>query len=156
MYWCFFSTIYAGGHEARAGAKTILIQDRSVLGGNASSEVRMHIMVVDDGRRGREMTMEAREGGIIEELRLDCAVRNPQRAAVMLDLVLYEACRAEPNLTLLLNTTVTAERHPPGVRHRGARSPRPCATTPSRAWSTAPGSNWTASPATTSAGACTA
>ena len=54
MYWCFFSTIYAGGHEARAGAKTILIQDRSVLGGNASSEVRMHIMVVDDGRRGAQ------------------------------------------------------------------------------------------------------
>ena len=92
---------------ARAGAKTILIQDRSVLGGNASSEVRMHIMGADGGRRGREMTMEAREGGIIEELRLDCAVRNPQRAAVMLALVFYEACRAEPNLTLLLNTTVT-------------------------------------------------
>lgn len=89
------------------GAKVILVQDRPVLGGNASSEVRMHIVGADGGRRGQELTMEAREGGIIEEIRLECTVRNPQRAASMLDLILYEKCRAEPNLTLLLNTTLT-------------------------------------------------
>jgi len=100
---------------ARAGAKTILVHDRPVLGGNASSEVRMHIMGADGGRRGQELAMEAREGGIIEELRLDCAVRNPQRSAVMLDLILYEWCRAEPNLTVLLNTTLT------GATRDGAR-----------------------------------
>ena len=56
--------------------------------------------------RGESLTTEPREGGIIEEIRLDACVRNPQRSASMFDLILYEKCRAEPTLTLLLNTTV--------------------------------------------------
>ena len=32
---------------ARNGAKVVLVQDRSVLGGNASSEVRMHVVGAD-------------------------------------------------------------------------------------------------------------
>jgi len=61
--------------------------------------------------RGDPLRTEAREGGIIEEIRLDAAVRNPQRSASMFDLILYDKCRTEPGLTLLLNTTVTgAER----------------------------------------------
>ncbi|HJN26343.1 MAG TPA: FAD-dependent oxidoreductase, partial [Candidatus Latescibacteria bacterium] len=90
---------------ARNGAKAILCQDRSVLGGNASSEVRMHIVGADmSGGRGRELETEAREGGIMEEIRLETTVRNPQRSPSMLDLILYEKCRAEKNLTLMLNT----------------------------------------------------
>ena len=95
---------------ARCGAKVILCQDRPVLGGNASSEVRMHIVGANGtGRfeRGTELETEAREGGIIEEIRLENCVRNPQRSAAMFDLILYDKCRAEPNLTLLLNTSVT-------------------------------------------------
>lgn len=96
---------------ARSGAKVILVQDRPVLGGNASSEVRMHIVGADcSGGRGKELETEAREGGIIEEIRLETCVRNPQRSASMLDLILYEKCRAEPNLTLLLNTTVVGAK----------------------------------------------
>ncbi len=92
---------------ARSGAKVILVHNRPVLGGNASSEVRMHIVGADaGGKRSGDPTTETREGGIIEEIRLDMAVRNPQRAASMLDLVFYERCVAEPNLTLLLNTTL--------------------------------------------------
>lgn len=92
---------------ARRGAKVVLCHDRSVLGGNASSEVRMHIVGADQsGRRGKELETEAREGGIIEEIRLENCVRNPQRSPSMFDLILYEKCRAESNLTLLLNTTV--------------------------------------------------
>lgn len=92
---------------ARCGAKVILVHDRPVLGGNASSEVRMHVVGADAcGGRGRELAVEAREGGIIEEIRLETAVRNAQRSPSMLDLILYEKCRAEPNLTLMLNTTV--------------------------------------------------
>ena len=91
---------------ARLGARVILCQDRPVLGGNASSEVRMHIVGATGLRDGIPLRVENREGGIIEELRLDLACRNPQRSASMLDLLLYEKCRAEPNLTLLLNTTV--------------------------------------------------
>ena len=33
--------------SARAGAKTALIQNRPMLGGNASSEIRMHICGAD-------------------------------------------------------------------------------------------------------------
>jgi len=96
---------------ARAGAKVILCQDRPVLGGNASSEVRMHIVGADaGGGRGAELATEAREGGIIEEIRLETCVRNPQRSASMLDLIFYERCRAEPNLLLLLNTAVIGAR----------------------------------------------
>jgi len=92
---------------ARNGAKVILCQDRSVLGGNASSEVRMHIVGADmSGGRGINLETEAREGGIMEEIRLETTVRNPQRSPSMLDLILYEKCRAEENLTLMLNTTV--------------------------------------------------
>ena len=92
---------------ARNGANVILCQDRAVLGGNASSEVRMHIVGADNsGKRGSPLQTETREGGIMEEIRLETAVRNPQRSASMLDLILYELCRAEPNLTLMLNTRV--------------------------------------------------
>jgi hypothetical protein len=103
---------------ARCGAKVILCQDRPVLGGNASSEVRMHIVGANGTGgfdRGEELTTEAREGGIIEEIRLENCVRNPQRSASMFDLILYEKCMAEANLTLMLNTTVT------GVKKIGAR-----------------------------------
>lgn len=96
---------------ARCGAQVVLCQDRPVLGGNASSEVRMHIVGANGtGRfeRGAELETEAREGGIIEEIRLENAVRNPQRSASMFDLILYDLCRNEPNLTVLLNTAVVA------------------------------------------------
>lgn len=107
------SGVAAAIAAARNGAKVILCQDRSVLGGNASSEIRMHIC--GSSPRGKELETESRETGIIEEMMLECAVRNPQRSASMLDLILYEKCRAESNLTLLLNTTVV------GVRMDGNR-----------------------------------
>jgi hypothetical protein len=88
---------------ARNGASVVLIQDRPVLGGNSSSEIRMHIVGADCSG-GRKDT-DARETGILEELRLECAVRNPQRSASMWDLLLYEWVRREPNITLLLNTS---------------------------------------------------
>lgn len=95
---------------ARNGANVIICQDRPVLGGNASSEIRMHIVGSAHSKRGTILETEAREGGILEEILLECAVRNPQRSASMLDLILYDKCRAEPNLTLMLNTVVTAVR----------------------------------------------
>lgn len=87
---------------ARNGASVALIQDRPVLGGNSSSEIRMHI-VGADCHGGRKDT-DSRETGILEELRLEAAVRNPQRSFSMWDLLLYEWVRREPNITLLLNT----------------------------------------------------
>jgi hypothetical protein len=85
---------------ARHGLRTVLVQDRSVLGGNASSEIKMHVVGADchGSRPG------ARETGIIEELRLEDAFRNPQRCYSLWDVLLYEKAMLEPNLTLLLDT----------------------------------------------------
>src|SRR4029077_5109174 len=89
---------------ARRGARVVLVQDRSRLGGNSSSEVKMHVVGANNhtGRPGW------REGGIIEELRLDDAANNPQRSWEMWDLLLYDKLVSEPNVTLLLDTTVYA------------------------------------------------
>ncbi len=96
------SGVCAALAAARNGASVVLIQDRPVLGGNSSSEVRMHIVGSDGG--GMRGQTDTRESGIIEELRLTEAVGNPQRSASMWDLVLHDAIRQEPNITLLLNT----------------------------------------------------
>ncbi len=87
---------------ARGGAKVVLCQDRSVLGGNASSEIRMHIVGAD--RHGKHRGW--RETGLIEELRLEDAVRNPERCYPFWDVILYEKVIAEKNITLLLDTDV--------------------------------------------------
>ncbi|MFC6452682.1 FAD-dependent oxidoreductase [Paenibacillus vulneris] len=104
------SGVLAALAAARNGAKVVICQDRPVLGGNASSEIRMHIVGAANSKRRQALETEAREGGILEEILLECAVRNPQRSASMFDLILYEKCRAEPNLTLMLNTSVTGVR----------------------------------------------
>jgi hypothetical protein len=91
---------------ARAGADVILCHDRPMFGGNASSEVRMHVVGANFGRSVDDPNLEARESGIIEEIRLENAVRNAQRSPSMFDLILYEKCRAEPNLRFFLNTSV--------------------------------------------------
>ncbi len=85
---------------ARRGSRVILIQDRSVLGGNASSEIKMHIVGADcHGHKPG-----TREAGIMEELRLEDAVRNPHRSYSQWDLLLYEKVKLEPNITLMLDT----------------------------------------------------
>jgi hypothetical protein len=85
---------------ARLGARVVLVQDRSVLGGNASSEIRMHIVGAScSGRRPL-----ARESGLLEEIRLEEAVRNPLRSPAIFDLLLYDLVAREPNITLLLDT----------------------------------------------------
>jgi hypothetical protein len=87
---------------ARHGAKVVLIQDRSRLGGNSSSEVKMHVVGASNhkGRPGW------RESGLLEEIRLDDAVNNPQRCWELWDLLLYDKVISEPNITLLLETAV--------------------------------------------------
>ena len=85
---------------SRHGKKVVLVQDRSRLGGNASSEIKMHPLGVPSTRTGW------REGGIIEELKLANATTNPQLAWEMWDFVLYDKCVSEKNLTLLLDTSV--------------------------------------------------
>lgn len=82
---------------ARHGAKVVLMQDRPVLGGNASSEIRMWISGA--GTRVRDL----QETGIMEELLLENMYRNPERNFTTWDALLYEKVRFEPNIELLLN-----------------------------------------------------
>ncbi len=94
---------------AREGSSVVLVQDRPVLGGNSSSEVRMHIVGANNN------LPNARETGIIEELRLENQVRNPQRSASIWDLLLWEKIQFQPNITLLLNTTMYSVRTDSGL-----------------------------------------
>lgn len=89
---------------ARQGLKVILVQDRPVLGGNSSSEVRLWILGATShmGNNNRW----AREGGVIDEILLENAYRNPEGNPVILDTVLLEKVVEEKNITLLLNTAV--------------------------------------------------
>jgi hypothetical protein len=107
--------VVCGLAAARLGARVVLCQDRSVLGGNASSEVRMHIVGATGLGGGQALETELREGGIIEEIRLELAVHNPQRSPSMMDLLLYDKCRREPKLTLLLNTAVVSAQVKDGL-----------------------------------------
>jgi hypothetical protein len=96
---------------ARNGAKVVLCQDRSRLGGNASSEVKMHIVGADcHGSRAGW-----REGGLIEEFRLDDAVNNPHGSWELWDLLLYDKVKSEPNITLLLDSTLFAAETKDGL-----------------------------------------
>lgn len=87
---------------ARHGAKVALMHDRPVLGGNASSEIRMWICGA--GSRVRNL----QETGILEEIALENMKRNPDRNYSIWDSILYEKVRFEPNITLLLNCACTS------------------------------------------------
>ncbi len=80
---------------ARGGVSVVLMQDRPVLGGNASSEIRMPI----GGAQGRDV----RETGIVEELQLENYYYNPGMKYPLWDHVLYTKVRAEKNIRLLMN-----------------------------------------------------
>lgn len=84
---------------ARHGAKVALMHDRPVLGGNASSEIRMWISGA--GTRVRDL----QETGIMEELLLENMHRNPARNYSTWDALLYEMVRFEKNIDLILNCT---------------------------------------------------
>jgi hypothetical protein len=89
---------------ARAGMKVTLVQDRPVLGGNASSEVRLWILGATShmGNNNRW----AREGGVINEILLENGYRNAEGNALIFDTILLEKVILEKNIRLLLNTAV--------------------------------------------------
>jgi hypothetical protein len=87
---------------ARAGMRVTLVQDRPVLGGNASSEVRLWVLGATShmGNNNRW----AREGGVIDEILVENMYRNPEGNAMIFDTVVLDKVVSEPNITLLLNT----------------------------------------------------
>src|SRR5659263_8350 len=86
--------------SARHGAKTALVQNRPVLGGNASSEIRMHICGADS-HGGRP---ETRETGILEEILLENRNVNSHYSFHIFDTVMWEKATFQENLDLYLNT----------------------------------------------------
>jgi hypothetical protein len=84
---------------AREGAKVAIMQDRTVFGGNSSSEIRVHVCGAD--RHGR--IPNVRETGILEELRLENLRRNPQRSFSIWDTIIYEKVMQEANIEYFLN-----------------------------------------------------
>lgn len=105
-------TIVGGGlagtcaaiQAAREGLSVILIQDRPMLGGNASSEVRLWALGATShmGNNNRW----AREGGIIDEIVVENTFRNREGNPIIFDTVVLEKVMEEKNITLLLNTAV--------------------------------------------------
>jgi len=84
--------------------KVVLIQDRPVLGGNASSEVRLWILGATSHMNNNNRW--AREGGVHEEILVENMYRNKEGNPVIFDSLLIDKVWAEPNITLLLNTAV--------------------------------------------------
>ncbi|TBL75244.1 FAD-dependent oxidoreductase [Paenibacillus thalictri] len=102
------SGVCAAIAAARLGRSVALVQNRPVLGGNSSSEVRVWV----SGASATGVNRYARESGIMGELYLENQYRNPDGNPYIWDLVVLEAVRAEPNIRLFLNTdvyTVVAE-----------------------------------------------
>jgi hypothetical protein len=95
--------ICAAVAAARLGLKVALVNDRPVLGGNSSTEIRVHVGGSDKDHRW------ARESGILEEIRIEDRFRNhsPIISGAInqtWDQVLWEWVTREPDLDLYLNT----------------------------------------------------
>jgi hypothetical protein len=92
-----YSGMGAALSAARLGLKVALVQDRPVLGGNGSSEVRVWAMGLI--RRGKY----PRIGEIVDEF-ADKATKSPGTYEEFEDEKKERVVRAEPNIDLFLNT----------------------------------------------------
>jgi hypothetical protein len=96
---------------ARHGARVALVQDRPVLGGNGSKEIRVWL----HGASGGANALWFRETGLMEELLIENQYRNPETNAELWDTILLDKVLGQKNLELHLNCSVVA------VRRSGAR-----------------------------------
>ncbi len=87
---------------ARVGSRVNLIQNRGLLGGNSSSEIRVWVA----GATKHGINRYARESGIMGELFVENQYRNPDGNPYFWDALLIEKVRAEANITLFLNTQI--------------------------------------------------
>ncbi|MGV3720000.1 MAG: FAD-dependent oxidoreductase, partial [Actinomycetota bacterium] len=110
--------VFAAIAAARRGLRTALLQDRPVLGGNGSKEIRVWLHGANGGRNNRFF----RETGLAEELRLENLHRNPLGNAELWDTVLLEAVVTQENLDLYLNTAVTGVELADGAKLRSVEA----------------------------------
>ena len=96
------SGLIAAMASARNGAYTALIHDRSVYGGNASSETRMHI----SGASCHWGKKNAAETGILMELQLENKYLNDSYNYSIWDGVLWGSVKNTDNLDEYMNTTM--------------------------------------------------
>lgn len=96
------SGVCAALAAARHGAKTALVQARPMFGGNASSEIRMHVC----GASANMKKPMLEESGILYELMLENKARNDYFNYSIWDMVLYQKVRAQENLTFYLNAVM--------------------------------------------------
>jgi hypothetical protein len=94
---------------ARMGARTVLIQNRPVLGGNGSMELLVPPVGVWPSTRD---PYDPRETGLIEEIRTEGNQRTPETRYYSSRL--KRLVTAEPNLALFLDTHVTGVEMKPG------------------------------------------
>ena len=92
------SGVCAAVSAARHGSKVVLIQDRPMLGGNTSSEMRIGIVGVRES--------DCQEAGILEEMQCRNFRYNPLQRYPLWDDIIYSTVVEEPNIKLLLNTSV--------------------------------------------------
>jgi hypothetical protein len=98
--------IAAAVTAARAGVTVGLVQDRPVLGGNASTEVRVNVEGANGGQHNRFFV----ESGIAEDLLLENFWRNPTGSADHWGALLLDLVLAEESLDLYLDTHAHAVR----------------------------------------------
>ncbi len=88
--------------SARQGVSVALVHARPVLGGNASSEIRIHISGADQSLKQPDYA----EGGLLYELMLENKSCNDQYSYSIWDMVLFEKAKAEKNLDVFFNTVM--------------------------------------------------
>lgn len=96
------SGICAALAAARHGVRTALVHDRHVLGGNASSEIRMHICGASENLAKPDLE----ESGILHEIMLDNKSRNDYYNFSIWDMVLFSTVKRQKNLTVYLSTAM--------------------------------------------------
>ncbi|WNQ10296.1 FAD-dependent oxidoreductase [Paenibacillus aurantius] len=103
---------------ARLGQTVALVNNRPVLGGNSSSEVRVWVC----GATAHGAQRYARETGIMGEMFVENQYRNIDGNPYFWDLVVLETVRAEKNIQLFLNTDVHEVEAEGGEEERTIRS----------------------------------
>lgn len=103
---------------ARLGQTVSLVQNRPVLGGNSSSEVRVWVC----GATSHGVHRNARETGIMGEMFVENQYRNIDGNPYIWDLIVLEKVKDEPNISLFLNTDVHEVAADGGEDQRTIRS----------------------------------